>query len=356
MSRRNIIPIFVPHMGCPHDCIFCNQKKISGYDTDISGEVVHHRILEYLSYFKKKNNIEVAFYGGSFTAMEEKTQEELLSVAFDLKKRNFIQKIRISTRPDAISERILMLLKKYGVDIIELGVQSLDREVLVATGRGHDDLCVYTSSHLIQKFDFSLGLQQMVGLPKDNYEKSLFTTEKFIELQPDFVRVYPTLVIKDTDLATKYFTKNYQPLTLEDSIPWISNLLLRYMQEGIKVIRIGLQATENIQIGKDVIAGPFHPSYGQLILNRLLTNGLIEYLKERDAYGKSIKIFCNGRELSNLVGQKSYGKQRIERTLELSQLKLYKEELPFYQIIVHIGQNSDKIDIRDYFIMEKVCI
>lgn len=356
MNRRNIIPIFVPHLGCPHDCIFCNQKKITGYDTDISRETVHQQILEYLSYFKHQNNIEVAFYGGSFTAMSLKLQQELLSEANEWKEQTIIQSIRLSTRPDAISPKILEMLQKYHVDTIELGVQSLNPEVLMAAERGHDTACVYHSAQLIRQYGFSLGLQQMVGLPKDNYEKSMYTAREFIRIRPDFVRIYPVLVIKNTKLEQDYLMDKYLPLTVEQSLPWVGNLLVQYEKANIDVIRIGLQVTDTLQLGKDVLAGPFHPAYGQLVMNRIYINAISNYFQQNRIQKTSVTIWGNGRDISNLVGQKSIGRKQLMNNFQLSKVAFLQKNLPPHQLLVQMDEKIKQINIKDYFIMENLCI
>lgn len=351
MSKLNIIPIFVPHYGCPLNCVFCNQKKITGVSTDISSKVVNDTILEYLSYFKRKDNVEVAFYGGSFTAIEMDIQKDLLSVAFNYKKMGYIRNIRLSTRPDCINEEILDNLKNYGVDIIELGVQSLDNDVLTMSNRGHNALCVYESSKLIRDYGFKLGLQQMIGLPGDNFNKSYFTAKEFVRLKPFCVRIYPTLVIKDTALEYDLNNGVYEPLSLGDSISIVSDILHIYYLNNIEVIRVGLQPTENINYNADLLAGPFHPAYRQLVEANYLLNSLENYFIDK-ATNEEVLIYANGRNISNISGQKSANKNKLITDLKLKKLTLRQKDLDNFSLKI----NGNLIDIRKYYKMEHKCI
>ena len=213
--KKRIIPIFVPHRGCPHDCIFCNQKKITGVSTEVTAQDARNIIEECLETIDKDTNVEIAFFGGSFTAIEEECQNELLAVAKEYVDKGLVHEIRMSTRPDCISDSILERLKKYDASIIELGVQSMDAKVLIDSVRGHDIESVIKSAKLIKEHDIKLGLQMMVGLPSDTEEKCIETARKFISLNPDCVRIYPTLVVKDTGLEMLLERGEYTPFSLD---------------------------------------------------------------------------------------------------------------------------------------------
>lgn len=348
MSKRNIIPIFIPHYGCPNDCVFCNQRKITGMSTDISNSDVENTILEYLSYFKRKDNVEVAFYGGSFTAIPIDKQSEFLKVAYKYKEKGLVNFIRLSTRPDAIDDEILSNLKKYGVDIIELGVQSLDLEVLRLSNRGHDAKCVYESSKLIKDCGFLLGLQQMVGLPGDSLEKSLFTAREFVKLEPYCVRIYPTLVIKETALYKNLRDGSYNALDLETSIKYVADLLNVYYKNDINVIRVGLQPTENINYDGDVVAGAFHPAYRQLVEAYYFKAGLLNYFEKSKNVSDEILIFANGKNISNISGQKANNKSEMIKKLGISKINLREKNLDNFELEIK-GKFRETIDIRDYY-------
>lgn len=346
MSKINIIPIFIPHLGCPNDCVFCNQKKITGISTHVTGSEVESNILEYLDYFyDKSKDVEIAFYGGSFTALEIDKQIEFLSVAKKYKDSGKIDRIRLSTRPDFIDRDILKIQLDYGVDIIELGVQSMDDEVLNLSNRGHSSKDVIKAVESIRETKITLGLQQMIGLPGDTYEKSLYTTRELIKLKPDFVRIYPTLIVKDTELERMYYNNEYTPMSLESSVEDVSKFLMLYMKEDIKVIRIGLQNTESISTDGDVVGGPFHESYRELVeglvLNEMLYNYLTKFI-EID----NMTVFGSGRNISLLVGQKSKYKDLLKSKYNIKNLKYKQMKIDDTKLKLEINSEIYNIDLE----------
>lgn len=348
MSRHYIIPIFVPHYGCPHDCVFCNQKKITGLSTDMTQEEVQRIIEDHLMTFKPNSTIEVAFYGGSFTAIDIEIQKQLLSIPYKHKKEGKINGIRLSTRPDSIDEVILNNLKNYSVDTIELGVQSLDEDVLYESGRGHRSEDVYRASKLIKEFGFNLGLQMMIGLPSDTMEKSLNTCKEFIKLSPNCVRIYPTLIIKETYLEKLFLDKKYKPLSLEEAIEISSVLLMLFQINNIDVIRIGLQPTENIQLGKDVVAGPFHPAFRQLVESNIFRLLLDYYFrtKEIKTDNKTLVIESNSKKVSSIAGQQSTNIKYLTQEYKFNKVKIYSRALDINHISITIDEIYDKINMK----------
>lgn len=309
MSKKEyIIPIFIPFLGCPHDCAFCNQVKITNYKDNINKENTIRQINQYLSYFPKNENLkEIAFFGGSFTGLDEKVMISYLEIALNYKKKGIIDRIRLSTRPDYINNSILDILKKYEVDVIELGIQSLDNEILNANERGHSKEDSIRASKLIKDYGFKLGHQIMPGLYKDSFDKAIETGLESIKMNPDMVRIYPTLVIKDTKLEKLYKEGLYKPLSLDEAIEISSRLYMIYSYKKIPVIRIGLQPTENINEKKDVVAGPFHPSIRQLVetnIHKIYLEELINKYRLKD----KIKIHISNREISIIAGNKKANK------------------------------------------------
>ena len=309
MSKKEyIIPIFIPFLGCPHDCAFCNQVKITNYKDNINKENTIRQINQYLSYFPKNENLkEIAFFGGSFTGLDEKVMISYLEIALNYKKKGIIDRIRLSTRPDYINNSILDILKKYEVDVIELGIQSLDNEILNANERGHSKEDSIRASKLIKDYGFKLGHQIMPGLYKDSFDKAIKTGLESIKMNPDMVRIYPTLVIKDTKLEKLYKEGLYKPLSLDEAIEISSRLYMIYSYKKIPVIRIGLQPTENINEKKDVVAGPFHPSIRQLVetnIHKIYLEELINKYRLKD----KIKIHTSNREISIIAGNKKANK------------------------------------------------
>ena len=247
MSEQYIIPIFVPHLGCPNDCTFCNQKSISGQTKQVTAKDVKQTIEEYLKSFKNENLYkEVAFFGGSFTGIEQEKQKELLEAAYEFIKTKQIQSIRISTRPDYIDKEKLQLLKKYGVKTIELGVQSTNDYILKKCRRGHTFEDVKRASKLIRRHGFILGHQMMIGLPESTKIDELNTAKDLAKLKPKIVRLYPVLVIKGTELEKEYQNGEYEPVPLSQAVERCKELYYFFTHKKITVIRMGLQNTDII--------------------------------------------------------------------------------------------------------------
>ena len=296
-----IIPVFISHQGCPHQCVFCNQDRIAGKYEEVFANDVRKIIDEYLETINSKGaTIEVSFFGGTFTAIDVNKQKELLEVAREYKQKGLIHKIRLSTRPDAILPYILGYLKEYKVDIIELGVQSLDDEVLRKAGRGHSVNDVIVASKLIKEAGFTLGHQIMPGLPGDSFEIDIETTKKSIEMKPDICRIYPSLVIKDTPMEDMYNRGDYVPYSLDEAVYISGEMLKLYNEAKVKVIRIGLQPTDTITTGKDIVDGPFHPAFRELVEGHLIC----ETLDKKCPKEKDIIIEINEKDVSKLYTNK----------------------------------------------------
>lgn len=305
------IPLFVPHKGCPNDCVFCNQKRITAELESVTGEKVDKIISEYLKTLPKDAYIEAAFFGGSFTGIPIPEQDELLTVAKKYKDKGEISGIRLSTRPDYINKEILDLLKEKSVTTIELGVQSLDDEVLISSNRGHTKEDVYKAVELIKGYGFSLGLQMMTGLPGDSFEKSVNTAREFIDLRPDFVRIYPTLVIKDTMLSDLYYSGAYIPQSLEEAVRLCKHLKREFIKNGIKVIRVSLQPTEEISPEASVVAGPFHSAFGELVDNAIYYDEILE--KTKNLSDCTVILGVNPSCISKAVGNKKINVMKLKK-------------------------------------------
>jgi len=303
--RHVNIPIFVPHKGCPYDCIFCNQRKISGQIEEVTESSMRGVIESHLNTIKGEANIEIAFFGGSFTGIDREEQIKYLKIANEYIEKGLVRSIRISTRPDYINDDILNYLKQYGVSIIELGVQSLDKEVLEKSNRGHSVEDVIRSSKMIKEKGFVLGIQTMIGLPGDDFNKAVNTAKKVVEIAPDIVRIYPTLVIKGTYLEKLYNMGQYIPLDVENAVDLCAKLLELYESNKINVIRVGLQPTDTICDGGDVIAGPFHPAIRQLVdAKRALIDIEEKIIKDNLIEKKSLIILAEKKDVSVIIGQK----------------------------------------------------
>ncbi|MDX5712110.1 radical SAM protein, partial [Clostridioides difficile] len=344
--KKRIIPIFVPHKGCPHDCIFCNQKKITGVSTDVTSEDARNIIEECLETIDKDADVEIAFFGGSFTAIDIDIQKSLLSVAKEYVEKGLVKDIRMSTRPDCIDEDILSMLKEYKTSIIELGVQSLDEKVLLDSIRGHQSKIVYKSSKMIKNSGIKLGLQMMIGLPADTEEKCIFTAKKFVELKPDCVRVYPTLVVKDTGLEKLMEQNKYNPFTLEESVNIVKKVLVLFYVNNINVIRVGLQATDDIQIGKAVLAGPYHPAFRELVEADMIKDYL-EFVILQNKNIKQMLVKSNKKNISKIIGNKKTNVKYMEEKFGVL-LKTQESDLDINQLeIVLDGKSLISANMRD---------
>ncbi len=265
MAKFKIIPIFVPHKGCPHQCSFCNQKHITGQLEEMTPKKAREIIEKYLTTIDtNKFRTEIAFYGGSFTAIDIEYQTTLLKIAYEYMQKGYVKGIRLSTRPDCISIDILDNLKQYGVTEIELGVQSMCNDVLCANNRGHNDDDVKNAVKLIRKYDFSLGLQQMTGLYKDSDDEDIYTAKEICALKPDFVRIYPTLVFNNTDLAEYYKEGLYKPHTIEHAVELCKKLKDIYDKNNVKIIRLGLLMSDD-EAKNNFLSGPYHPRFRELV-------------------------------------------------------------------------------------------
>lgn len=291
--KKGNISIFIPHLGCPQQCSFCNQKTITGNQKQPTCDDVISAVETALR--KKGYEYEIAFFGGSFTAIDREYMLSLLKTAYAYVADGRVKGIRISTRPDCIDDEILDILKAYGVTSIELGAQSMDDEVLKANLRGHTAQDVENASRLIKSYGFELGLQMMTGLYLDTDEKAVETAKRIIALQPSTVRIYPTVVLKGTMLARLYEDEVFKPQTVDDAANLCTRLVPMFEDAGIKVIRLGLHASDDIK--KNAVAGAYHESFGEIVKSRYMLNRILKY-KPGD-----YEIMVNPRSVSQLKGQ-----------------------------------------------------
>lgn len=291
------ISVFVPHVGCPNKCSFCNQRYITGVSKAPSAQDVVMAVIEAQ---KSKNydpkTTEIAFFGGSFTAINRNYMISLLQAASKFVEDEIVAGIRISTRPDAINDGILHLLRAYHVTAIEIGAQSMNDKVLKMNNRGHTAADVEKACSLIREYGFELGLQMMTGLYGDDTLSTLETAKKIIKLKPDTVRIYPAIVLKDTYLAALYADRFYKPQSLNDAIALCAKIYPMFTENKIKVIRLGLHSIED----GSYIAGPWHPAFSELCLSQIMLNKVIKELKDKGDY----IIYVNKSDVSKMIGQK----------------------------------------------------
>ena len=319
-ARAQILPVFVPHLGCPHACVFCNQRRISGAQSPAKPEDVKNLTAQSAAFLPQGGKRQLAFYGGSFTAIPEKEQEALLSAAKEALDRGEIDAIRLSTRPDAIDDAVLARLRRYGVGTIELGAQSMDDRVLRQSGRGHTAADVERASALVRAAGFELILQMMTGLPGSDDEKDVETARRLIALKPDGVRVYPTVIVKDTPLYDMWRSGAYREHTVEDAVRVCAMIVPLFEAAQIPIIRLGLNPTEELS-GGAAVAGAYHPALGELVKSRVLLNKA-RALLQTAAPGSRVTITVGRGKTSQMTGQKRENLRRLTEEFRLAGLRV----------------------------------
>ncbi len=331
MKKHAIIPVFLPHEGCPNDCVFCNQKVITarpGLPEPAAFRTMVDTYLETIS-GRGIETVEIAFFGGSFTGMPDAVQNTYLEIAGIYKSRGSIGKIRLSTRPDYIDDRILENLRSHSVDIIELGVQSLDDTVLRLSNRGHDCAAVYESAALIKSYGFELGIQLMIGLPGDSREKCVASAEKAAAIGPSIARIYPTVILRGTELEQMYINGDYRPLDQDEAIVTAKAMCLILRKAGVNVIRIGLKSSDFIAEGREALGGTYHPAFRQLVESEIVKdileaqlNGLLAELTSNPGEFSSVfhesppRRICfmgDSDSLSDMIGHKKSNRLYFEQ-------------------------------------------
>ena len=307
MKKHAIIPIFIPHLGCPHSCVFCNQRAITARSADVTEEDVRKTAEEYLSTLDSVEEVEMSFFGGSFTGIPIEKQSAFLAIAKEYKDAGRISKIHLSTRPDYIDKEILDNLRHYGADVIELGVQSFDENVLRLSERGHSVQAVYDACKLIKEYGFTLGIQLMTGLPGDSHEACMDSVRRTIEIAPSIARIYPTVIISGTKLAEMYRSGAYTPFSQEQTVLIAKDMYKALTGAGINVIRVGLKASALINDGDDseVLGGTYHPAFRQLLEGEIVKDRLEDEVLKRT----EITVRAGSKMISNAVGHKGRNKK-----------------------------------------------
>lgn len=335
-KKHYIIPIFVPHLGCLQGCIFCNQQKITGQHRGgyPSLAEIKQKIHSYLATVPSRDRVlEVAYYGGSFTALPLNLQSQLLEPATKAVQDGIIDKIRLSTRPDCLDEQIIENLIQHRVNTIELGVQSFSDNVLKIAKRGHLSRDVIRAVGLIRQYPLEIGIQLMIGLPGETDKDLKQSTEMTIQLHPDFVRIYPVLVISGTELAELFLQGLYLPLTLEEAVMKAKKMVLAFREKNIPVIRVGLQMSNELSVNSGVLAGPVHPSFRHLVESELYRDKLISFLKTKEE--KKWLVSVHPRDVSNFRGIKNSNLKHIEQNLNKKIVKLIQDEtIPRGELVI----------------------
>lgn len=327
-----VIPIFIPHAGCPNDCVFCNQKTISGHGKQPTSDDIEKTVEIYREASNRYDNVEIAFFGGSFTAINGELQEMYLSTVQKYLKiyGGFVDRIRLSTRPDAIDDVVLRRLLKYNATVVELGAQTMDDDVLKASNRGHDAKATVIASRLIKSYGMTLGLQTMPGLPGSTVESDILTAKKISALNPKIVRIYPTIVVKNTKLEKDFIEGKFKPLTLEEAVCLTKDLTEIYLDNGIRVIRMGLQSTDTItRSGKDceVVGGPYHECFGELVEGKALVDEIVyevsDFIKKQNTeIINFLNINVTENKMPTVSGYKQENILKIRDLLNIRHIKV----------------------------------
>ena len=319
MIRHYNIPVFVPHKGCPNDCVFCNQKKITGVTENENFGEIESMISEHLSTMERPSYIEIAFFGGSFTGIDVSLQKKYLEIAEKFVDEGKVDGIRLSTRPDYISKEILDMLKSYGVTAVELGAQSMNDDVLLKNRRGHRAEDTVKAVALLKEYGFETGLQMMTGMYGSDAQTDLVSGEEIAALAPDTVRIYPTVVLGETMLEKLYEAGEYIPPSLDESVEVCAKLYRLFEEKGIRIIRTGLQATDTICEKGSIVAGAYHSAFGELVRSRIIRDEMEVKVKR----GERI-IFVPKKQISVAIGQKrsniKYFKEKYGIDIEVKEI------------------------------------
>mgnify|MGYP001374572047 CR=1 FL=1 len=343
-----IIPFFIMNRGCPHRCLFCNERLTAGAHPDrITEAAFNQTVRRYLSSARRTGGpVQIAFYGGTFTGMERKEQRRLLGLAAPFLREGAVDSLRISTRPDEIDREGLALLRVFGVTTVEVGAQSLDDEVLLNSNRGHTAADSARAVAILREEGFATGVHLMAGLPGDRKDRFAHTVEKVVALGPDMVRIHPTLVLRETPLADAFREGRYVPLTLAEAVSQCGEALKRLTVAGIPVIRLGLQTTGELEEPGAVVAGPFHPAFRSLVESALLREMAASLLRAAGPGIDQAVFTLAPADLSNFPGQRRENIIALRERFRLTEIRLDSDrDLPRFTLILAAGGRTLRTDL-----------
>lgn len=347
--RPFIIPIFLPHAGCPHQCVFCNQTAITGVKHDIvSSETVDLLIDEFLEYKRPhRRPAQVAFYGGNFLGLKKDAIRRLLGYTMKSVVNGRVDSIRFSTRPDTIDRKHLEIISDYPVSTVEIGVQSMDDRVLAMAKRGHTAADTVKAVMLLKERGYTIGLQTMVGLPGDDETGSFYTAQRIAELVPDFVRIYPTIVLENSRLGMWYTQGKYNPWPLTRCVEHVKDLYLYYKKKAIPVIRMGLQASEDLEKGATILSGPHHPAFGHMVHSEIFMDMAAEVMEKQSAFEDTVTIKVHPRSISKMRGLKNKNVDALKKRFHIKWLKIVPDSsLPEDRLTISSLSDPRGIDLK----------
>ena len=325
--KHFVVPIFLPHAGCPHRCVFCNQSLITGVSSKISSNEVRNAVESFLKYKNAHHDIvQIAFFGGNFLGIDTEEMIRMLAEATAFVKAGRANSIRFSTRPDTIDRPRLDLIKNFPVSTVELGVQSMDDRVLLKTKRGHTSADTQKAVQRLKQFNYEIGVQLMVGLPGDEPGRLLASARRVAKLKPDFIRIYPTVVVAGSPLANLFKEGRYTPLSLKDAVAQVKELYRFFRRKSIQVIRMGLQATDDLQKGSTILAGPYHPSFGHLVYSEVFLDRAMSAIRSANPKWDAVALHVHPRSVSKMRGLKNRNIKKLREKFHLQSIEIVADD------------------------------
>lgn len=327
-GRPLIIPLFIPHLGCPHRCVFCDQRAITGASGRLpSADQIRNEINRYLTFSRKNHSTtQISFFGGNFLGLKEKDMLRLLECVTTFVDQGAVDSLRFSTRPDTITPERLAALSPFPVETVELGVQSMNNNVLEACQRGHTADSTIAAAQSIKDAGYRLGLQMMVGLPEDTDDGAMDTARRLVDLAPDFVRIYPTLVLNGSPLAKMFRDGHYTPMILEKCVSLVAKLFRLFTQQDISVVRMGLQASDGLANPDTILAGPYHPAFGHLVHGKIVLDAIEDALKNMKAIPRKLTIGVHPTMVSRVQGLNKVNIKHIRRQFGLHAVSIFQDD------------------------------
>ncbi|BBO90204.1 elongator complex protein 3 [Desulfosarcina ovata] len=345
VDRHLIIPLFIPHLGCPHQCVFCNQRTITGATAHTpSTEQIRTEVKRFLRHAKKRYaSVQISFFGGNFLGLAPHIMKQLLDAAVPFVQRGDVNSLRFSTRPDTVSHQTLDRIGDYPVSTVELGVQSMNDNVLRAVARGHQAADTVTAARLVKERGYQLGLQMMVGLPGDDNDGALATARRLVALKPDFIRIYPTLVLAGSPLADLWRHGRYQPMALDACVTLVKKLFLLFNRHQIPVVRMGLQASDGLADGRNLLAGPYHPAFGHLVHGEIVLDAIQSILADDCPANGHLSIVTHPKMVSRVQGLNKRNLRQLQERYPLSDVVIIQDE-NFAPNQIRVGRQTLYLD------------